>query len=177
MKKTVGLILILLGIISAGNTILAAEKEKVCDVSEEEVLNFIKVFPKLHEKLNVKSADPDSFLKAIQGNKDIANFAKECGYENENDMMRVFSGVLASYAFLKYEESEALLKESMATLPPALAAAMKPQLKTIEKTLQDQKKLISDKTIDAVKKHYSEIEIIIMGDGQADKLPIPPTVK
>ncbi len=138
---------------------------QTCNVSEDEVARFLTAFPKVKELLGKGAGDESAFLMAMrkQPLKGLDEIARNNGFKDQADLLRVCGGSVAGYAILKLRESEEQLNQS---LTPEMKAMMKPQIELIKQQLKQYESQVSEATLAAVKKHYDAMDKLFATSGE-----------
>ncbi len=136
------------------------KSQEIYDVNENDVNKFISVFPQMKAAIKEGTSDSLSFLTAVTGmqTQKLLNIAKDNGFKDDKEMIRVCGGVVSAYAILKMKESEVQFDKSLAELPAEMKAMMKTQIGTLKSQLKTYENRVTKGSVDAVQSHYAEME-------------------
>ncbi|HPO90556.1 MAG TPA: hypothetical protein P5105_04985 [Victivallales bacterium] len=137
----------------------AQEKNQVYNVTETEIIKFIKFFPELKNTIENSSDDENIIMMSIQKTPitKLNMLAVKNGFKDHADLLRVCGGAILGYAMIKMKEAEEQMNQELNSLTPEMKAMIKPQLDAIKLQLKKYEKQVSNETINAVKKHYEEM--------------------
>ncbi len=161
----------LTGVLTAeGNEADEAEDAELVSMSPEQVASFVKALPEflkafpeyspMRQGLGAPVVSLEN-LPADQKLRKLNQFSVKNGYKDFEEFTSHFSGALTAYTYLKTLEAKEMFEAQVKSLPPVTAAIISAQMAPLLQSMEELKKSVSPKLVQALKPHMQEMDKIM----------------